>query len=145
MTKIIFLALSLISTIAFAGEKMMTMEDDSVPASLITAMNTVTSQDGKVSASLVTVFRGSAAGLSSTIVTFQESLEDDSFSFEISGLGENPKNIKILKKSSTVYKLKFDTVVISMTETGEFKYAPTTIQLQINVDKDGVFQSLERI
>lgn len=129
---------ALFSLSAFAGEKLVPLEDDMVPASLVMDVQNVRSKDGIVSASLVTVFRGSAAGLSSTIVTFSDSPETSSYSFEFGQLLGEPKNVKVAKKSAEVYHLSFDVKESFYDEDrGEFSSIAKTIRLAVTkVDED---------
>lgn len=145
MKNLIFAASLLFSVSAFANETLIPLSDDLVPASLVTSVQTATSKDSLLNAHLVTVFRGSAAGISSTIVTFAPSLEDNSVSFEFTQIVGEPSNIRLLKKAANLYKLKFDVGVSVYDQAStEFSVVKKTIALLVTVGPDGSYK-VERL
>ncbi len=140
---IMFLALTIFST-AFAGQTLIPMEDDMVPASLVINQQNVVDKDDEIAANIVTVFRGSAAGVFSAIVTFAESLEDASYSYEFDQLLDSPKNASLQKLDSNVYLLEFDAVMSDYNDIDD-TLSSKKITIRLRVTKENARYSVERL
>ncbi|MCC6137145.1 MAG: hypothetical protein IT287_00810 [Bdellovibrionaceae bacterium] len=147
MKQLLSVIIFLTSVNVFAGEPMKSMEDDNVSASLITSAKFIKSKDQNMHANLVSVFRGSAAGLSSLIIALSTSgsPEGDSLSYEIENLIGEASNAVLLKKSSTLYRLKLDIVVSKgIDDNGHLMTEKKTVSIDIKRDVDGNITSVER-
>lgn len=147
MKQLLSVIIFLTSVNVFAGETLKSLEDGNVPVSLVTSAKFAKAKDESMFANLVSVFRGSAAGITSVFVVLSSSgsPEGDFLTYEFENLMGEASNIVILKKSSSLYRLKFDVVEFKgIDEKGALQTVKKTISLDIKRDKDGNITSVER-
>jgi hypothetical protein len=143
MKNLVLLLVMSLPVASFAQKKMTPIEDDKVSASLVYDVKSISSKDGVIGANLVTVFRGSAAGVSSVIVTFADSLEDNSFSFAFDRVLGAPTGVTLKKIANNSYQLTFN-VKVSVYRDGLFTSKPEQINLLISKDQEGNYLVFEK-
>lgn len=137
------------ASVGNANLEMRSVEDDSVSASLIGGYTSARSRDSKLSASLVTVFRGGAAGMSSIIVTFYDTSDDsgsdigNSVAREILYVTDAPKSAKIIKKADKTYELQFKAEEVSQNDEGNYVYPTRNVVLRVVLDNNNAIKSIE--
>ncbi len=124
------------------------MEDTQVSAQLVETLSRVASKDGNVSARLLTVYRGGAAGMTSIIVNLFDkgpTLGDygNVTTYELAYFSGEPKELSLIKLKEKKYRLSFTAPDVDLDEkTGDFKYTKRRISLDIVLESDGAITSV---
>lgn len=144
----ILLSMTFVSN-SFASVTFQKMDDDSVSASLVMDQKIVSSPDRKVSAKLLTVFRGSLDGVSSVIVSISDQGPSpgdmpNTTSYEIRPLLGAPKSAVMTKIDKDSYQLKIEGQEVISDVNGDLQYPDITIDLSIELGKDGSVKSVIR-
>lgn len=131
MKALIILAMSFCAVYSFAGVLTpVSGTEQQVNVSQVEGVEFFKSSDEVVSGSVTTVFRGSAMGFSSAFLTFADSLEDTSFTFEFAYIVGKPQSISVLKARDGSYTFEMDVKKVKNTGA-DFEYVVETIVLSV--------------
>ncbi|MNK26251.1 hypothetical protein D3C87_445830 [compost metagenome] len=151
MKTLLLLTLSLLATAtSWAGTPLTPATDIPVSPALLEDLKVVSSKDERLSARLASVYRGTAYGVTSIVVTLVDHgpTEGDyanTNSYELVNFTTYPKDIKLIKIESGEYELIFSAGAIeSIGDDGMPVYTTTTMSLLIRLNKNGSVISVER-
>jgi len=139
MKSLIISFLSLFALNAF-GEVLtpIDFEQEQVNVTTVEAVESFRSKDDNVSGRVTTVFRGSAMGFSSAFVTFADSLEDASYTFEFDFIIGQPTGLSIVKNNDNSYTFSMNVLRV-VTKDDEFVYSNETIALKV-INNEGEYK-----
>lgn len=137
------------ASISLAGTKLSKVEDEMVPASLVEDLQKIESKDQKIAARLISVYRGTAYGITSLFVVLvdQGPVEGDyanTSTFELSGLVSEPTSVRLVGMGGGKYQLSFVAKIVgSLDSNGEAKIQEKSFNLLIKLNSSGTVTSVE--
>ncbi|WP_413577751.1 hypothetical protein ACLVWU_04785 [Bdellovibrio sp. HCB290] len=125
------------------------IEDDRVSAANIVSSIPVVLPNHDVTANLLTVFAGGAAGMSRIIFTISDSSEaqagrdgQNSVTYDITYVNNPPTDIKLAKVSEYFYKISFNVVAV-IYKDGEFSYKDKFVTAEVRLDNNYVISEVK--